>query len=938
MIVAAPFIFKGKLIEMAKEEINNNVKAKVDFGEFDLSIFSTFPNFKFVINDVTVVGVDEFEGDTLADLKQFRTQIGLWSIMGDQIKVRSIVLENPVIMAKVLPGGLANWDIAIEDSTETETDTTEEETNYKLALKEFKIINGTVIYDDQDMDMYAEIKNLNFDMNGDLAMDVTDLKTTSTMDELTLEMEGMKYLNKVKVDIKADLEVDLVNSKYTFKENLLKLNELELGFDGYVAMPDTNIDMDLTFSAKKTDFKNILSMVPAVYLNDFNTVKTSGKLALNGFAKGTYNASQMPAFDLTLLVENAMFKYPDLPGSAENIQIDLNVKNSDGVDDHTVVNLKKFHIDFSGNPFDMKMLVTTPVSDPDIDGAIKGTIDLDKIKEIVPLEDITLNGIITADVEMKGKLSMIENEKYEEFHAIGNILLQNMNYKSEDFPQGVVISEAGMTVSPQYFELSSFNAVIGKSDIQMNGKIENFLAYYFRDELLKGVFNFKSSKLDLNELIGEDSEETETTETAEEEMTVVEIPKNIDFALSTTVGNLIYDNLDIKNVNGAVTIKEGVVDMDNLSMDLLDGNLLLGGNYSTADITKPAVDFVMIMKGFDIRKTYDAFITVQKLAPIAEDCSGNFSMNLNFSGILLPNMEPDLKSLNGNGKLQTKNITIDNSDIFNQIDQLMKTDKFKKMNLSDVDLSFKIENGNISVDPFESKFSKSVAVFGGKQGVDQSLAYNINFKVPSSEFGSAANQVMNNLFSQVGQSGINVSMPEVIEFNAKIGGVLTEPKVTLDLKEQAGNVVEDIKDQIVDKVNEEVDKAKAEAIRKAEEQAAKLLAEADKKGKELIAVAEKSATEIKNTAKTSAEKIRSEANAQADKLIKEAGSNPIKKKIAEESAKKIRSEADKQASNVESQAATQANGVVSKAKTEATNLNKNAKAEGDKLIEKARNS
>ncbi|MFH2142013.1 MAG: AsmA-like C-terminal region-containing protein [Bacteroidota bacterium] len=941
MVIAAPFVFKGKLIEMAKEEINNNVKAKVDFGEFDLSLFSTFPNMKFVINNVTVIGVDEFEGDTLANLKQFRTQVGLWSVMSDKIKIRSIVIENPVIMAKVLPGGLANWDIAVESEDSTATDTTaEEETNYKLALKEFKIIDGQIIYDDKDMDVYAEIKNLNFDLNGDLAMDVTSLNTNTSIEEISVIMEGISYLKKAKMELKADIEADLENFKFTFKENLFRLNELELGFDGYVAMPDTNIDIDMTFDAKKTEFKNILSLVPAVYLNDFNTVQTSGKLALNGFAKGTYNASQLPAFDLTLLVENAMFKYPDLPGSANNIQIDLNVKNPDGIEDNTIVNLKKFHIDFAGNPFDMKMLVTTPVSDPNINGEVKGTIDLEKIKQIVPLEDMTISGIITSDIEMKGKLSSIENEQYEEFHAIGTLLLQNMEYKSVDFPQGVKIAESSLTVSPQYFELATFTAILGKSDIQMNGKIENFLAYYFRDEMLNGTFNLKSNTLDLNELMGE-SEETsaETTETAvEEDMTVMEVPKNIDFGLSTTVNNLFYDNLIIKNVIGAVMVKEGIVYMDNLSLDMLDGNLLLGGNYSTADITKPSVDFVMIMKGFDIRKTFDAFNTVQKIAPIAEDCSGNFSMNLNFNGILQPNMEPDLASVNGNGRFQTKNVVVDNTDIFNQIGDLMKTDKFKTLNLTDVNFTFKIENGNISVDPFESKFSKSVAVFGGKQGIDQSLAYNINFKVPSSEFGSAANQVVNNLFTQVGQTGINVSMPEVIDFNAKIGGTVLDPKVTLDLKEQANNVVEDIKDQVIDKVNEEIDKAKAEAIRKAEEQAAKLLAEADKKGKELIAAAEKSATEIKKNAKTSADKVRSEANAQADKLIKEAGSNPIKKKVAEESAKKIRSEAEKQASNIESEASKQANNGVNAAKNEATNLNKNAKAEGDKLIEKARNS
>ena len=45
LLIALPFMFKGKLIQLAKDEANKNLNAKVDFGEFDLSIFSSFPDF-----------------------------------------------------------------------------------------------------------------------------------------------------------------------------------------------------------------------------------------------------------------------------------------------------------------------------------------------------------------------------------------------------------------------------------------------------------------------------------------------------------------------------------------------------------------------------------------------------------------------------------------------------------------------------------------------------------------------------------------------------------------------------------------------------------------------------------------------------------------------------------------------------------------------------
>ena len=58
-------MFKGKIVEMVKEETNAMLNAKVDFGDFDLSLIASFPSFTFEINDVSVINKAPFDGDTL---------------------------------------------------------------------------------------------------------------------------------------------------------------------------------------------------------------------------------------------------------------------------------------------------------------------------------------------------------------------------------------------------------------------------------------------------------------------------------------------------------------------------------------------------------------------------------------------------------------------------------------------------------------------------------------------------------------------------------------------------------------------------------------------------------------------------------------------------------------------------------------------------------
>src|SRR3990170_7564444 len=119
-IIVAPFIFKDKIIAIAKEEANKQLNAKVDFGEFDLTLFKSFPNFSLSIDKVSVANIGDFQGDTLLSVKNLSATVDLMSVIkGEQYKIRGILLDNPRIHAIVLSNGKANWDITKPDSSKT---------------------------------------------------------------------------------------------------------------------------------------------------------------------------------------------------------------------------------------------------------------------------------------------------------------------------------------------------------------------------------------------------------------------------------------------------------------------------------------------------------------------------------------------------------------------------------------------------------------------------------------------------------------------------------------------------------------------------------------------------------------------------------------------------------------------------------------------------
>jgi uncharacterized protein involved in outer membrane biogenesis len=875
--VLIPILFKDKIIAKVKTEINNNLNAKVNFGDFDISILRNFPHLSFSMEKLSVAGVQEFEGDTLTSLDALNITVNLMSVIsGDKIKIRSIELDHPRIHALVLKNGKANWDIvkpSPEDSAEAG-----ESSEFRVELKKFEIREGRIVYQDDQSGMSAQIFNLNHTLRGDFTQDNFVMETRTTADAATFTYGGVPYLSRAKADIKADLEADMPNMKFTFKDNVIKLNELALAFEGFVAMPGDDISMDVKFGVKESEFRNFISLIPAIYSKDFSSLKTSGRLAFAGAAKGTYSESRktLPAFSMSLQIEDGMFRYPSLPAAVNNVQVDLKINNPDGVEDHTVINLSRMHAEMGSEPFDARLLVKTPVSDPQFDAAAKGNVNLGNLQQVVPLEKgTTLAGTITADFSASGRMSQVEQQKYEEVKADGQIGATGIRYASADFPGGVEISRAQLTFTPKNVALNTFDGKMGTSDFHLDGTLDNFIAYALKQQTLKGTLNFSSTRLNINELTGNDkaaADQPAAEDTAA--LSVVEVPGNIDFVLNSKIGTLLYDNLTIQNVSGALVVRDQQVKMDKLAMQMLDGSVTMNGTYGTRNIRKPEVSFDLSVNNCDIQKTAATFVTVKKMAPIAERCTGKYSTQFSFAGTLDSKMQPVLPSLTGGGKLSTQQVTVSNFEPISKVAEALKMEKYKKMELNNVNLSFEFKEGRVFVKPFDVKIGNTATKISGSNGFDQSIDYTMSFEIPRSEFGGAVNNVLEGLVAQANSKGASLSLGEKVNVDALIGGTVSKPSVKLAMKGSSGKgMVDDLKN----KAKEELDKKKAELEAKAKEEAERLRKDAETRVKAETDKAKAEAERLKKEAEAKARAEAEKARKEAEEKAKKAAEDRLKK-------------------------------------------------------------
>lgn len=497
-----PIVFKKQITNLVKKEINNNLTASVDFKDVSISLFRHFPKVSIALENLSVVGTNEFARDTLVSADNIDVSANLISVIkGKDIQISGIFLESPRIHALVTKEGKANWDIT-KPSSDTTSSSDTSASAFKMSLSRYEINNGYIFYEDKTADMSAEIKGLNHSGSGDFTQDIFTLSTKTKADGVTFNYAGVPYLAQTQTGIGADIEIDNKLSKYTFKTDDINLNNLKLSADGFFQLVnDSTYNMDINFKSPSNDFKDILSMIPAVYKNDFDKIKTTGSAAFNGFVKGTYSPAQLPAYDVNLEIKDGFFQYPDLPKPVKNIQIALQASNKDGQMDNTVINLSKGHLEMGNDPFDIKFIFKNPMTVQYIDAVAKGKLDLSQVTQFVKLEGNTkLAGLIGADIFAKGSMAALQSQQGD-FSAGGFLDIQKLFYSSDAFPQPIQngnmkiqIANSGGVADNTEVNISSGHVEVGKDPIDFTLNLKKPISTVDFNGTAKGSFNLGNVK------------------------------------------------------------------------------------------------------------------------------------------------------------------------------------------------------------------------------------------------------------------------------------------------------------------------------------------------------------------------------------------------------------------------------------------------------------
>lgn len=769
LLLILPFAFQGKLAKLVKEEGNKMLNAQFDFRTLNISLLRNFPSASVSLEDFWLKGTGPFENDTLIQAGELTAAVNLFSLFGDGgYDISRIIVKDTRVHAIVLEDGRPNWDV-MKPSPDAETpeNETAQET-FRIKLQKLSVDNLSVVYDDRQGGVFADLSRLEADCSGDFGSDRTVVDLKMETPSLTCRTGGIPLLNKVSLEADMDVDADLAGGKFTLRENMLRLNAIQLNLDGWLAQTKQGMDMDLRLNTNEVGFKELLSLIPAIYAKDFQDLKTDGKVTLNAFARGSMEGNtKVPQFEVNLDVKDAMFRYPSLPAGVEKINISALVRNAGGPLDATEISVAPFDFVLAGNPFSLNATVKTPVSDPDFHLTARGKLDLGKVKEVYPLDDMQLNGLVQADLELGGRLSMVEKEQFEQMQAKGSLRLNQMKLVLKDMPP-VDIQQSVFTFSPRYLQLSETTVNIGKNDLTLDSRFENYLGYALKGSTLKGTLNVSSNHLNLNDFMSADTTAAVAEVPADTAaMGVIRVPENIDFQMQAAFRELLFDKMTLTDGKGTLLVRNGTVDMRNLSFNTMGGSVTMNGAYAAPQKKQPELNAAFDMRNISFAQAYQDLGLVQQLAPIFAGLKGNFSGNLQIDTPLDATMSPVMSAVQGKGALSTKDLSLSGVKFIDQVADIVKKPSLKEIKVKDLNIDFEIKDGRVTTKPFDLKLGDYNMNLSGSTGLDQTIDYAGKITMPADGIASKLGTV-----------------------DMTIGGTFTSPKVGIDMASLARNAAE----------------------------------------------------------------------------------------------------------------------------------------------------
>ncbi|MBS1597746.1 MAG: AsmA family protein [Bacteroidetes bacterium] len=604
-----------------------------------------------------------------------------------------------------------------------------------------------------------------------LGIDIVDMKGNLN---LKFNAEG-KYATRV-------VTSGIRNKKDTIVTSIPKFNlesSLNNGYLKYkdLSQPITNINLAMHASCPDNDYKksvfkidtisakalsnfingsasvsstkdfpleaNMHALINLAEIKQFypiDSIELGGLLKFNVNTKGKYAPAKklFPKTFADITWQHGSIQTKYYPHPIDNIEVTANASDDDGTMRGLNVMIQPVSFQFEGKPFSLNATLKN-FDDLLYDVKANGEIDIGKIYQVFSRQGINVKGYAKMAVSLKGRQSDAMNARYDNLLNSGTIALKNLEVNHEYFPLPFTIREGLFSFRQDKMWFDKFLATYGKSDIRLDGFLQNVINYVLSDNgKLSGNFNLASNFINVDEFAAfsapsnnkkQDSVKIQDT-TVGKSSGVVMIPANLDLIIKANANKISYNGLDIQNFTGGLAISNAQIRLSETTFTLIGCNVNMDGLYGSTSATRAIFEYHIQAKDFDIKRAYNEVKLFHDLASSAASAQGIVSLDYNLKGRLNADMYPIYPSLTGGGVLSIKNVKVKGLKLFNAVSSKTEKQDIKEPDLSKIDFKTTIKNNLITLERTKFKTAGFRIRLEGQTSFDNKINFKMRIGLP----------------------------------------------------------------------------------------------------------------------------------------------------------------------------------------------------------------
>ncbi len=633
-------LFEEEIKNYAVKEISKQLKTDIKVKEVSLTLWGQFPSASLQFTDVMIQETFE-KKDTLIYAENVYLNFSVSDFISGRYEVKEVTIENSAIHLKKKASGEDNYHFWKESEGDAE--------EFSINLSAANLKNTFITLDDKHSKVELEVLAKNSQINGDVGSQFVLLSGDLISDVRHLKVDGKSYLNKKLVSGTVNIEIDLKDDLYTFKECDLSINELPLNINGTIDINEYESKLDLIAKSKKADLSAVIKNLPSFIQQQLSSFQSRGEFQSVIAITGGVSSKKSPAVNASFKLSNGNITNSSSGIELKNISTSGTYKVAEGRED--LLLFDNLSCTLGSGDFNASGKISR-LSNPFINGSIDGKIQLDAFSAFFNLTEIeSMSGLAEVSLNYKGNFG--ESWKpsaasINKANVSGTCQISQASIKLHRNPHIITEINGSLNLKEGNAYVPNLTAKVDQSDFKFTGEFNDLVSYMLvKEQKLAVNANLTCAFLDLNSLLSSDPESEGTYNFS--------LPSDVELSLNTNIDQLVFRAFLASAINTKVYLNNKKLKISPLDMKTSEGSFNTSLTFTQKKNGGFLVESMGTLKDINITQLFASFENFGQGFITDKHLKGNTACDFSFSASMSEDMKIDQKSILVEAELALKN-------------------------------------------------------------------------------------------------------------------------------------------------------------------------------------------------------------------------------------------------------------------------------------------